>query len=235
MKKILWALGVTALAVASVGAQAQGGPATGAPQVVSTGEGEATVAADRATVFIAVETRAATAASAAADNAKRVRAVMDSLRATGLAADQLETANYSVSPQMPSVPSASPRTVTYVVTNSVVAHLRRIDDVGRVIDAALAKGANEISGLQFSSSKADSVRLVALAAAVADAKSQAEAMAVAAGGKLGQLLELTTSSPPIRPVMLSQTMFARVATPISIGVQTVSATVTGRWSFVANR
>ena len=74
--------------------------------------------------------------------------------------------------------------------------------MGRVIDAALAKGANEISSLQFFSSKADSARSVALAAAVADAKAQAEVMARAAGGSLGQLLELNTSSVPIRPMPL---------------------------------
>ena len=100
---------------------------------------------------------------------------MDTLRAIGISGDHVQTANYNVTPEMPYIPSTAPRAVTYSVTNSVLVKLRRIDDVGRVIDAALAKGANEISSLQFSSSKADSVRSVALAAAVVDAKAQAEA------------------------------------------------------------
>jgi len=113
--------------------------------------------------------------------------------------------------------------------------LRRIDDVGRAIDAALAKGANEISSLQFSSSKSDSVRSVALASAVADAKAQAEAMARAAGGSLGQLLELSTSM-PIRPMpMMQPTMARAAATPITPGEQSISATVSAKWAFVPGR
>jgi len=205
--------------------------------VATTGVGEASAVPDRATIYIAVQTRAATAGAASTDNARRVKAVMDTLRQIGIAGDQLETANYSVSPEMsyPTTQSQAPRTVAYVVTNSLLLKLRRIDDVGRAIDAALAKGANEISSLQFSSSKSDSVRSVALASAVADAKAQAEAMARAAGGSLGQLLELSTSM-PIRPMPMMQPMMARAAaTPITPGEQSISATVSAKWAFVPGR
>jgi uncharacterized protein YggE len=209
---------------------------SGPPQISTTGIGEASAIPDRATIYIAVQTRATTASGASADNARRVKAVMDTLRAIGIAGDQMQTANYSVTPETPYMPSTAPRTVTYSVSNSLLVKLRRIDDVGRVIDVALAKGANEISSLQFSSSTADSVRSVALAAAVADAKIQAEAMARAAGGSLGQLLELSTSM-PVRPMPMMQTFSARAAvqTPITPGEQSISATVSGRWAFVPGR
>jgi uncharacterized protein YggE len=209
------------------------------PQVVTTGVGEASAAPDRASIYIGVQTRATTAQAASTDNARRVKAVMDTIRAMGIPQGQIQTANYSVQPEMayPNGQTQPPRAVAYTVTNSVVVRLNRIDDVGRVIDAALAKGANEISSLQFTSSKADSMRAVALAAAVADARAQAESMAKAAGGTLGTLLELNTSSVPIRPmpVMASFAMRAGPPTPISPGDQTVSATVTARWTFVAGR
>ena len=151
------------------------------PQISTTGVGEASAVPDRATIYIAVQTRAATATAASADNARRVKAVMDTLRAIGVSGDQVQTANYSVTPEAPYMPSTTPKTVTYAVSNSLLVKLRRIEEVGRVIDAALGKGANEISSLQFSSSTVDSVRSLALAAAVVDAKTQAEAMARAAG------------------------------------------------------
>jgi uncharacterized protein YggE len=211
---------------------------SGPPQIATTGVGEASAVPDRATIYIAVQTRAPTASAASADNARRVKAVMDSLRLTGIGADQVQTANYNVSPEMayPTTPSQAPRTVAYTVTNSLLLKLKRIDDVARAIDAALAKGANEISSLQFSSSTADSVRSVALAAAVADAKLQAEAMARAAGGSLGQLLELSTSI-PVRPMPMVQSFSARagVQTPITPGEQSISATVSARWAFVPGR
>lgn len=212
-------------------------PASTPPQIVATGTGEATVTPDRATVFIGVQTRSTTVGPAAAENARRQRAILDTLRALGLGTDQLATLNYSVSPEMQYAPNQAPKVTGYVVRNTVRADLRRIDDVGKVIDASLAKGANEISSLQFTSSKADSIRRVALAAAVADARADAEAIAKAAGGTLGQLLEATTSSPPrpFQEIALGKAMAAAAPTPIEPGQQTISVTVSARWAFVAAR
>jgi hypothetical protein len=230
----VWRLAVTASVVAAAPLGAQSAPT---PEVVTTGVGEASAPPDRASIYIGVQTRATTAQAASADNARRVRGVMDTIKALGIPQGQVQTANYGVQPEMSYGPSQAPRAVGYTVTNSVVVRLNRVEDVGRVIDAALGKGANEISSLQFTSSKADSLRAVALAGAVADARSQAESMARAAGGTLGALLELNTSSVPIRPVpvMASFAMRAGAPTPITPGDQTVTATVTARWTFVPGR
>jgi uncharacterized protein YggE len=225
------------LAGAAMTARAQAtGLAPQVPQIVTMGIGEARVAPDRATILIGVQSRASTAALAGADNARRQKAILDTLRAIGLSGDQLSTINYSVSPEMQYSPNGgTPKVTGYVVSNNVRVEVRRLDDVGRVIDAALAKGANEISSLSFSSSKADSVRRAALAEAVSVARADAEALARAAGGSLGGLLELSTGSPPIRPMMemsLSKSAMAAQRTPIEPGEQTITANVTARWSFV---
>src|SRR2546430_11252130 len=46
----------------------------------------------------------------------------------------------------------------YLVTNSITVELKRVDQVGPVIDAALANGANQINSLSFGVSAADSAR-----------------------------------------------------------------------------
>lgn len=203
------------------------------PQVVVTGTGEARVAPDRAVVLLGVQSRATTAATAAAENARRVRAILDTLKSMGLGSEQLTTVNYSVSPEMTGM--QAPKVTGYVVTNSIRADVRRLDDVGGVIDAALAKGANEIASLQFYSSKADSTRRAALSAAVADARAQAEVLARAAGGSLGPLIELSSAQEPIRPIqqplMRMAAAMGPIRTPIEPGEQTVVATVTVRWAF----
>jgi uncharacterized protein YggE len=203
---------------------------------VAAGTGEARVTPDRATIFIGVQSRGSTASAAAADNARRQRGILDTLRALGFAGDQLSTMNYNVSPEMQYNPNNQPPKVTgYIVTNTVRVDVRKLDDVARAIDASLAKGANEISALQFFSSKADSVRRAALSLAVTNARLDAEALARAAGGSLGPLLELSTSfSIGPRPDFAGAVpMAARVATPIEPGQQTVSASVNGRWVFVS--
>ena len=237
LNRILSASVIAVIAATPVAAQVGGTAA--APQIVVTGNGQATISPDRATIFLGVQTRGATAAAAGADNARRLRAVLDTLRAVGLTPDQLSTINYNVSPEMQYSPngSAPPKVTGYVVTNTIRAELRRIEDVARVIDAALGKGANEVSSLQFFSSKADSVRRAALAAAVADARADAETLARAAGGTLGMLLEVSSSEMPVRPMPQVMRMEAAAgkATPIEAGQQTVSATVTARWAFVVGR
>ncbi len=213
-------------------------PSPTVPQIVATGTGEASISPDRATVFVGVQTRATTVGPAAAENARRQRAILDTLKALGLGSDQLSTLNYSVTPEMQYSPNQPPRVTGYVVRNTVRASLRRIDEVGKVIDAALAKGSNEISSLQFSSSKADSVRRVAMAEAVTSARADAEAIARAAGGSLGQLLEATTSAfpRPIQEIALGKAQMAAAApTPIEPGEQTISVTVSARWAFVPGR
>src|SRR4029077_5555281 len=94
--------------------------ASSPPQISTTGVGEASAVPDRATIYIAVQTRAATATAASADNARRVKAVMDTLRAIGVSGDQVQTANYSVTPDVPYTPSAAPKTVSYSVSNSLL-------------------------------------------------------------------------------------------------------------------
>src|SRR5262245_28519337 len=170
------------VAPARIGAQLPTTTSVGPPQIVTTGEGEARLTPDRATLYVGVQTRATTAASAAAENARRQRAILDTLRALGLGADQISTINYNVSPEIQyDRPGGAPRVTAYTVSNTVRAEIRRLDDVARIIDAALAKGANQVSGLEFYSSNADDARHAAIASAVAKARADAEAIARAAG------------------------------------------------------
>lgn len=209
------------------------------PEIDVTGSAEARVIPDRATVFIGVRTRAATAAAAAQENARKQRSVLDTLRAVGISSEQIKTADYSVAPETRYDATTQSTHVTgYLVANTVVVEVRRIEQVSTVIDAVLAKGSNQISALQFYSSAADSVRRSALGEATMNARRDAEALAKAAGGTLGSLLELSSQTPMIRPMTralaeMTVQMAPSVPTPIEAGEQTISATVTARWAFKA--
>lgn len=241
-RRITRAAGAAAfiLAPMAVRAQAPMQPSPPPPVISVSGTGEVQVNPDRATIYIGVQSRATTAAAASADNARRQHAILDTLRALGFTSDQLSTMNYNVSPQMASIrsdASGEPHVVAYVVTNTVRVDVRKLDDVSRAIDASLAKGANEISGLEFYSSKADVSRRLAMTEAVANARADAEALAEAAGGTLGPLLDLSNNaSMPIRfAADMRMSAAAPAATPIEPGQQTLSATVTARWVFVPHR
>jgi uncharacterized protein YggE len=222
---------------AIVSAQEQPRPIT--PQIVTSAQGEVRVAPDGATIMIGVQTRAATAADAAAQNSRKQRAVIDAIKARGVPPEQIGTSSFNVIPETRyDSQGQAPRTTSYLVTNSVTVDLKRIDLVGPVIDAALANGANQINSLSFGIVAADSARRSALANAVAKAKADAEVMARAAGGSLGPLIELVageTYMPPPRPMMaMARTMQSPgEGVPVEPGEEVVRAAVTARWQFVA--
>lgn len=210
------------------------------PQIITSAQGEVRVSPDRATIMIGVQTRAATAADAAAQNSRKQRAIIEAIRARGIAPEQIGTSSFNVIPETryDREGQAEPKTTSYLVSNVVSVDVRRIDLVGPVIDAALAAGANEINSLTFGVTAVDSLRRVALAAAVAKARADADAMARAAGGSLGNLLELTAADvympPSPRPMMAMAKAVGQESVPVEPGEETVRASVTARWQFVAN-
>lgn len=207
------------------------------PQIVTSASGEARLAPDRANVLIGVQTRAATAAAAARDNNSRQQAVIAAIGAAGIPREQISTENYNVYAETRSDrPDQNPVVSGYVVTNVVRVEVRRTEQVGPVIDAALAKGANQINGLEFFSSNTDAGRRQALAVAIGKARGDAEAMARAAGGRLGQLLELSTEdSGPVPMYRSRQLDKAAMAAPIEPGELTLRVAVTARWQFVPDQ
>ena len=209
------------------------------PQIVVTGHGEIKISPDRATIQIAVQTRAATASEAASQNAAKQQAVLSALRVLGLTNDQLSTVNYQVYPEQRFEQGKEPVIVAYNVTNTIVADIRRIDQVGRVIDAALGHGANMINSLQFYASNTQTARRTAITSAIETARADAEAAARAAGGSLGSLLEINVvpfNPPQPRPMMMSKAAgVAQADTPINPGEETLSVDVVTRWRFVGGR
>ena len=203
--------------------------------------GEVRVQPDRATVQVAVDTRAANAAAAASENARIQQRVIAAIRALGIAADQISTIGYNVFPEYRhDPPTREPRLVGYRVSNTVSVEVRQIDQVGPVLDAALGAGANNIAGLRFYSSTAEVARREAMARAVATARADAETLARAAGGSLGELLEANVGAyyapPPPMPMMRAEAMAQDVAnTPISPGEQTIAVDVQTRWRFISAR
>ena len=207
--------------------------------IVTAATGEAQFVPDRAAVYVGVETRASTAAAAARDNAQRQRAIIDAVVAAGVARDQISTENYSVAPNTRYDQTTQRSTVVgYIVSNVVRVEVRRIDQIAGVLDAALAKGANQINSLDFFASNTDSARHAAITQGVARARADAETLARAAGGSLGPLVELSTADAGPRPMYrldVRNAMAAAAPTPIEPGQQRVQVTVNARWRFVSGR
>ena len=232
-------VGLTLLALlAPLAGQAQDSraPFEPVPQIAVTGRGEIKVSPDRATIQVSVQTRAVTAAAAASENATKQQAVLSALRALGLTNDQLSTTSYNVYPEQRFDPGKEPVIIGYNVTNTIVADVRKLNQVGSVIDAALGHGANVINSLQFYASNTDAARRSAITSAIEKARADAEAAARAAGGSLGGLLEINVGAyqpRPPQPMMMAKA--AQADTPINPGEETLSVDVSTRWRFNPSR
>lgn len=208
------------------------------PQVITAGRGEVDIKPDRVRMEFGVETRAVSAASAAAENSRRQRAVLDTLLKLGIAHDQIQTANLQVTPEMVYPGQGQPPKLSgYVARNSVRVEVQKLEQAGVLVDAGLAKGATNITGLQFYSSRAAEARREALVRAVKAARLDAEAMATAAGYQLGALIEISSGGPSDGPIAMSMDMVrsTRLAasaepTPVSPGELKVVETVSVRWA-----
>jgi len=224
------------LAPLTIQAQDSSQPLSAIPQIAVTGRGEIKVSPDRATLQISVQTRATTAAAAAAENATTQQSVLSALRAIGFTNDQLSTVNYNVYPEQRYDPGKEPLIVGYNVTNTVLVDVRRLSQVGPAIDAALSHGANMITSLQFYASNTEAARRTAIGTAIEKARADADAAARAAGGSLGSLLEINVgayNAPPPRPLMMARVAngVAQADTPIQPGDETLSVEVSTRWRF----
>jgi uncharacterized protein YggE len=212
---------VAVAAFAGVGRpEAARGDVASPDTVTTTGHGVVTVVPDEASVSAGVHTQAETAAAALAQNAKLMSAVIAALKAAG--GSNLQTQQVSLYPQTNDRNQVS----GYVADNSVSAEAK-IAGAGALIDAAVAAGANNVSGPTLDVSDRDARYRDALGKAVADARAKAAALAGAGGfgvGPVSSVTEQTAAAPA--PVYEAVAAGKSVATPIEPGTQDVTADVT---------
>ncbi|HXH40517.1 MAG TPA: SIMPL domain-containing protein [Thermoanaerobaculia bacterium] len=204
------------------------------PDTVSvTGVGRATVLPDRFSFNASVQTMAPTVEEAVNENNSKVAAVIAALKNAGAAADEIKTSNFSIYPQQDysqQQQGKPPRVVGYQVSNSITVTKKQIADAGRLLQAAIAAGVNQTSGLSFTVSDPTRGRDEGMRAAFADAHAKASLLAQAAGRTLGPAMTITESgsSPPTpRPLGSPRAMAAVVAEPVPVesGTQDLSFTV----------
>jgi uncharacterized protein YggE len=206
------------------------GPGDTAPRLIAArGVGKVAVKPDLAVVRVGAETRAPKVADATADVARRMDAVLIRIKALGVAENDITTVLYSIDPvASPRRTEEDPsRIVAYHVANVAQVKIRDLAAAGRILDGALAAGANTISALQFTIDDRRPAEAEARAMAVKAAAATAQQLAAAAGVRLGEVVSVTEGSgvrPPVERVM-SAAAPAMAAGPIESGQYEVVVSV----------
>jgi uncharacterized protein YggE len=178
------------------------------------GTGVATIAPDRAKLSIGLFTEGFTAKEAVDKNAVIFDDILRALEEQGVSRDDITTSWYTIYP-IYEYAGSRPVLVSYKVEHqiSVVVFEQNLDSlgrkVGRVIDAAVGAGANQMYGMQFtvSDEKVRELKDQALASAVRDAARKAQLMAEALQVTIKGVISISESGgywPPV-PIYRSYT------------------------------
>lgn len=156
------------------------------------GEGTVAVEPDVATVQIGVDMTADTADEARAEVAKVMNAIQASLAQLKIAKQDIQTSGFSIYVERPAKPDGTPSDqVIYHVNNSVSVNIRDLSKVGDVLEAAIAAGANNIYGVNFSVDNPDQVMGEARSKAAEDARARAEELAALHGLTVGEVISIS--------------------------------------------
>jgi len=239
----LTGLGCTTLAPGAAGSRTVGGGAASATSraaefarasgvVGSSGTegihvpGEATlaIAPDMATAITGVQTRAATAAEAQAENSRLMTAVIAQIKALGVNDRDIQTSGLSINPTA----SRDGTGITgYVVTSQVSVTVRDMSRVGHILDSAVRAGANTAGGIRFGLTNSVAAREQATAEAVKDAQRRAKTIANAAGIRLGPIVSITDEAAGM-PSPVAAPRLAMAADMASVPVSPGEVGVIGR-------
>jgi uncharacterized protein YggE len=197
---------------------------------MTSGSGDIRLTPDRAVVRVGVTTIRARAAEASMTMATIVRAVMDSLVALGLARDSILTSGLGVGP---AYDRDGRPTSNYMATIAIDAAVRDFSRLGRVVDALLAAGATTIDRITFESDSTQAGKVRALAAAFADARTQAEALAAASGNRLDRLIQVSTQPGDVAVYPGVQAVSQVLRVPMTPQDVHVHASVYAKWALRA--
>ena len=210
--------------------------ATGTLLTVSV-EGKSTRTPDMAVFNAGVVSEGKTASEALAVNATAMTKVIATLKKAGIADKDIQTSQINLNPvygqpvigpngQM----TQEPRIIGYQANNSLTVRSRDIKGFGKVLDALVASGANQVSGPAFQMSDPSSAMDEARTAAMKSARARAELYAKAAGLRVVRVISISEGggySPP-QPVyaMAKSSDASEASTPISAGQVEAQVTLT---------
>jgi uncharacterized protein YggE len=230
MKNFL-AIAVITLLFASTAAAQPRDPRPRPRTITVSGEANLSAEPDQAQIDIGVVTQARTAPEASKENADRLSRVLAEVKKLLGKGDEVKTSGYSLTPNYRYPQGGKPEIVGYNASNALRVKTTNLDQVGRLIDAAMQAGANNINRLVFTLKDEQAAQLDALRAASAKAKVKAEAIAASLGLKILAISAVTEGERTVQPVF-RQAMAARgealaaAPTPVEPGTVEIRSTVT---------
>jgi uncharacterized protein YggE len=206
--------------------------------IAVTGNGEVSAAPDQAVVRLGTTVQLPQANLAQAKVSETMQKALEAIEKIGVLRRSIHTATLTLtsvySNERPSNNPETPRVVGFRANNSIEITVDDTKLVGKVIDAGIAAGANELQGVSFSLKDDLSQRTSALTIAVQEARRKAQTIAMALDLPLGPVIEVTEGGFHVIPLNESyantrMVSASAVRTPIEPGEVRVQASVALRY------
>jgi len=199
------------------------------PTISVSGEGMVEAPPDSATISIGVTNFDRDATKVQNENARIATNVINAVAALGIDKKNIRTGNYSFQQRF-RYDEGKQIFDGYEVNNTVTISVNDLNKVGKVIDAALANGANRVDSLNFGIRDRENFQSDALKLAVRDARRKAEIVAAELGKRIVGIVNVSINSAPIMSartenLMMSNAKDANFSTPIEAGILSCSASV----------
>jgi uncharacterized protein len=220
-----------AAALTAVGAPASGQPAEVRPisgtRLDVVAAGEVTRVPDIVLINAGVMTQAPTATEAIRANGARMDAMRAALRRAGIADRDIQTSSVNLNAEWRHNREQPPVFIGYRANHVLSVRFRDAANAGRILDALVAAGANEISGPTFEIADAEAARDEARTRALATARARAELYARPLGMRVARILRISEAGNGMpRMGFVGGESRANAATNIVLGEEAVGVTLT---------
>ena len=202
------------------------------PRLISlSGHGEMRMAPDMAFVTTGVLSQGVTAADALAANTAAMNALFAALTGAGIAEKDVQTSNFFVQPRYNFQDGKAPELIGYDVSNTVTVIVRKIGDLGPLLDKVVQAGSNQINGISFGLQDPKKAEDAARREAVEALQAKASLYSGALNKRIIRIVNLSEGGGYSAPQPVLMLAMARMekdsSTPVSGGELTVRIDVTG--------
>jgi uncharacterized protein YggE len=162
--------------------------------------------------------------------------VIARLASSGVAEADMQTSGVSLGPVWAPAKAQEEqgRLLGYQAENGLVVQVRNLPQLGQVLDAVVADGANRLQGISFGLQDSQQAQDQARRAAVADAQRKAALYAEAAGLRLGALRSLSEGAgqAPIPMLAMRAATMGEMAMPVAGGTVGLRADVSAVYALI---
>ena len=190
--------------------------------------GEVSRVPDLAIITAGVVAKAPTASAALQESASRMQRVVAALKRAGIADRDIQTSNVNLNPEYRYPENQSPQLTGYTASNNVTVRFRDVRTSGRILDALVGEGANQIGGPNLTIDNTDAALDEARAKAIAVGRARAQAYARSLGMRVVRLVALseTGGNSIVQPLpMYARADVAMAKTQIEPGEQKLQVTL----------